>query len=129
MVIVNEHIQLNITINLFVSIISLLIFYFHKINVLIILNKFWQSLRARTEKALVKSQLEDNDSKVAVKQILSFTLTEKVSLSLSLPPRCLILMYFKSLIGCIGRVPLWGKYSFKKLLRQVFWFCSCQVYG
>ncbi|XP_061969813.1 uncharacterized aarF domain-containing protein kinase At1g71810, chloroplastic isoform X1 [Populus nigra] len=36
-----------------------------------------ESLRARTEKALVKSQLEDNDSKVAVKQILSFTLTEK----------------------------------------------------
>ncbi|XP_011026287.1 PREDICTED: LOW QUALITY PROTEIN: uncharacterized aarF domain-containing protein kinase At1g71810, chloroplastic [Populus euphratica] len=36
-----------------------------------------ESLRARTEKALVKSQLEDNDSKVAVKQILSFMLTEK----------------------------------------------------
>uniref|UniRef100_A0A6N2L2K4 Protein kinase domain-containing protein n=1 Tax=Salix viminalis TaxID=40686 RepID=A0A6N2L2K4_SALVM len=32
-----------------------------------------ESLRARTEKVLV----EDNDSKVAVKQILSFTLTEK----------------------------------------------------
>ncbi|KAM7507964.1 hypothetical protein LguiA_018417 [Lonicera macranthoides] len=37
-----------------------------------------ESLRARTEKALVKSQTEDgDDSKVIFKQILSFTLTEK----------------------------------------------------
>ncbi|CAK7346703.1 unnamed protein product [Dovyalis caffra] len=36
-----------------------------------------ESLRAKTEKALVQSQLEDKDSKEAIKQILSFTLTEK----------------------------------------------------
>ncbi|XP_023772238.1 uncharacterized aarF domain-containing protein kinase At1g71810, chloroplastic [Lactuca sativa] len=34
-----------------------------------------ESLRARTERALVK--VEDNDSNVVIKQILSFTLTEK----------------------------------------------------
>lgn len=38
----------------------------------------WQSLRARTERALVKRQTEDAVSKVAIKEILSFTLTEKV---------------------------------------------------
>lgn len=44
----------------------------------------WQSLRARTEKALVKSQTEDSDdSKVIFKQILSFTLTEKVCANLN----------------------------------------------
>ncbi|KAK2980507.1 hypothetical protein RJ640_022509 [Escallonia rubra] len=36
-----------------------------------------ESLRARTDKALVKQQIDDNDSKVVIKQILSFTLTEK----------------------------------------------------
>lgn len=39
----------------------------------------WQSLRARTEKALVKSQMQDRDSRVITKEILSFALTEKVS--------------------------------------------------
>ncbi|XP_057502259.1 uncharacterized aarF domain-containing protein kinase At1g71810, chloroplastic isoform X5 [Actinidia eriantha] len=36
-----------------------------------------ESLRARTEKALVKKQMDDNDSRMIVKQILSFTLNEK----------------------------------------------------
>ncbi|XAR62225.1 Cadmium-transporting ATPase [Bertholletia excelsa] len=36
-----------------------------------------ESLRARTEKSLVINQMEDNDSRMAVKQVLSFTLTEK----------------------------------------------------
>uniref|UniRef100_A0A5B7BC16 ABC1 atypical kinase-like domain-containing protein n=1 Tax=Davidia involucrata TaxID=16924 RepID=A0A5B7BC16_DAVIN len=36
-----------------------------------------ESLRARTEKALVKKQIEDNDSRVVIRQIISFTLTEK----------------------------------------------------
>ncbi|KAL6984236.1 hypothetical protein U1Q18_017613 [Sarracenia purpurea var. burkii] len=36
-----------------------------------------ESLRARTEKALVKKKMEDNDSRMVVKQILSFTLTER----------------------------------------------------
>ncbi|KAK9271169.1 hypothetical protein L1049_026758 [Liquidambar formosana] len=36
-----------------------------------------ESLRARTEKSLVKVQIEDTDSRVVIKQILSFTLTEK----------------------------------------------------
>ncbi|XP_048229548.1 uncharacterized aarF domain-containing protein kinase At1g71810, chloroplastic-like [Ricinus communis] len=36
-----------------------------------------ESLRARTERALVKRQTEDAVSKVAIKEILSFTLTEK----------------------------------------------------
>lgn len=35
-----------------------------------------ESLRARAEKVLVK-QIEDNDSRVVIKQILSFTLTDK----------------------------------------------------
>lgn len=38
-----------------------------------------ESLRARTEKALIKRQVEGNDSRMVVKQILSFTLTEKGS--------------------------------------------------
>ncbi|KAH9692021.1 putative aarF domain-containing protein kinase [Citrus sinensis] len=36
-----------------------------------------ESLRARTEKALVKKQTEDTDSRLITKEILSFTLTEK----------------------------------------------------
>ncbi|KAJ0025068.1 hypothetical protein Pint_07832 [Pistacia integerrima] len=36
-----------------------------------------ESLRARTEKALVKKQVEDTDSRAIIKQVLSFTLTEK----------------------------------------------------
>ncbi|WCJ44036.1 Protein kinase superfamily protein [Euphorbia peplus] len=36
-----------------------------------------ESLRASTERALVKRQTEEDDSKVAIKQVLSFTLTEK----------------------------------------------------
>ncbi|KAJ4701125.1 Protein kinase superfamily protein [Melia azedarach] len=36
-----------------------------------------ESLRARTEKALVKSQMQDRDSRVITKEILSFALTEK----------------------------------------------------
>ncbi|XP_002527120.2 uncharacterized aarF domain-containing protein kinase At1g71810, chloroplastic isoform X1 [Ricinus communis] len=36
-----------------------------------------ESLRARTERALVKRQTEDAVSKVAIKEILSFTLTQK----------------------------------------------------
>ncbi|KAF8026707.1 hypothetical protein BT93_F3244 [Corymbia citriodora subsp. variegata] len=38
-----------------------------------------ESLRARTERALMKRQAEGNDSRMVVKQILSFTLTEKGS--------------------------------------------------
>ncbi|KAG8369252.1 hypothetical protein BUALT_Bualt15G0132200 [Buddleja alternifolia] len=38
-----------------------------------------ESLRARTERALVTKQVEDNDSKMAIKQILSFALNEKGS--------------------------------------------------
>ncbi|KAI6691161.1 hypothetical protein NL676_027989 [Syzygium grande] len=38
-----------------------------------------ESLRARTEKALMKGQVEGNDSRMVIKQILSFTLTEKGS--------------------------------------------------
>ncbi|XP_059631476.1 uncharacterized aarF domain-containing protein kinase At1g71810, chloroplastic [Cornus florida] len=38
-----------------------------------------ESLRARTERALVKKQVEDNNTRVVVRQILSFTLTEKGS--------------------------------------------------
>lgn len=38
-----------------------------------------QSLRAtQTEKTLVKNNMEDKDSRIVVKEILSFTLTEKV---------------------------------------------------
>jgi hypothetical protein len=41
-----------------------------------------QSLRARSEKSLVKSQKEDSDSsRYAIKQVLSFTLTEQVKLN------------------------------------------------
>ncbi|KAA8537986.1 hypothetical protein F0562_027433 [Nyssa sinensis] len=36
-----------------------------------------ESLRARTDKALVKEQTAGNDSRVVIRQILSFTLTEK----------------------------------------------------
>ncbi|KAI9199975.1 hypothetical protein LWI28_000963 [Acer negundo] len=36
-----------------------------------------ESLRARTDKALVKKQTEDRDSRVIIKEVLSFTLTEK----------------------------------------------------
>ncbi|XP_043809296.1 uncharacterized aarF domain-containing protein kinase At1g71810, chloroplastic isoform X2 [Manihot esculenta] len=36
-----------------------------------------ESLRARTERALVKQQIAQTSSKVAIKQVLSFTLTEK----------------------------------------------------
>ncbi|KAM4123409.1 hypothetical protein ACB094_01G157600 [Castanea mollissima] len=36
-----------------------------------------ESLRARTEKALVRKPAEETNSKVVVKQVLSFTLTEK----------------------------------------------------
>ena len=36
-----------------------------------------ESLRARTERALVTKQMEGTDSRLVVKQILSFTLTEK----------------------------------------------------
>ncbi|KAI8531606.1 hypothetical protein RHMOL_Rhmol11G0149300 [Rhododendron molle] len=36
-----------------------------------------ESLRARTEKTLVKKNMEDKDSRIVVKEILSFTLTEK----------------------------------------------------
>ncbi|KAH9757822.1 putative aarF domain-containing protein kinase [Citrus sinensis] len=36
-----------------------------------------ESLRARTEKALIKKQTEDTDSRLITKEILSFTLTEK----------------------------------------------------
>ncbi|KAK2659164.1 hypothetical protein Ddye_005697 [Dipteronia dyeriana] len=36
-----------------------------------------ESLRARTDKALVKRQAEDGDSRVIIKEVLSFTLTEK----------------------------------------------------
>lgn len=36
-----------------------------------------ESLRARTEKALVKKQAEDTDSRLITKEILSFALTEK----------------------------------------------------
>ncbi|XP_030523428.2 uncharacterized aarF domain-containing protein kinase At1g71810, chloroplastic isoform X1 [Rhodamnia argentea] len=38
-----------------------------------------ESLRARTDKALMKRQVEGNDSRMVIKQILSFTLTEKGS--------------------------------------------------
>ncbi|KAL6316865.1 hypothetical protein AAG906_022583 [Vitis piasezkii] len=38
-----------------------------------------KSLRARTERALVTKQMEGTDSRLVVKQILSFTLTEKVT--------------------------------------------------
>ncbi|XP_012089889.1 uncharacterized aarF domain-containing protein kinase At1g71810, chloroplastic isoform X2 [Jatropha curcas] len=38
-----------------------------------------ESFRARTERALVKRQIEDTGSRVAIKEILSFTLTEKGS--------------------------------------------------
>ncbi|KAK4740897.1 hypothetical protein SAY87_024485 [Trapa incisa] len=38
-----------------------------------------ESLRAKTEKALVEKPVEDNDPRMAIKQILSFTLTEKGS--------------------------------------------------
>ncbi|XP_056164214.1 uncharacterized aarF domain-containing protein kinase At1g71810, chloroplastic isoform X2 [Syzygium oleosum] len=38
-----------------------------------------ESLRAGTEKALMKGQVEGNDSRMVIKQILSFTLTEKGS--------------------------------------------------
>lgn len=37
-----------------------------------------QSLRARTGTTLVKKNMEDKDSRIVVKEILSFTLTEKV---------------------------------------------------
>ncbi|KAI9185092.1 hypothetical protein LWI28_004065 [Acer negundo] len=36
-----------------------------------------ESLRARTDKALVKKQTEDRDSRVIIKEVLSFTLIEK----------------------------------------------------
>ncbi|KAM7266189.1 hypothetical protein ACFE04_004086 [Oxalis oulophora] len=36
-----------------------------------------ESLRARTEKPLVEKQTEDSDSRVVIKQILTFTFTEK----------------------------------------------------
>ncbi|KAG5525381.1 hypothetical protein RHGRI_031895 [Rhododendron griersonianum] len=36
-----------------------------------------ESLRARTEKTSVKKNMEDKDSRIVVKEILSFTLTEK----------------------------------------------------
>ncbi|KAG6673812.1 hypothetical protein I3842_15G010400 [Carya illinoinensis] len=38
-----------------------------------------ESLRAKTEKALVRKQAEETDSRVVIKQVLSFTLTEKGS--------------------------------------------------
>uniref|UniRef100_A0A2P2M0J7 ABC1 family protein n=1 Tax=Rhizophora mucronata TaxID=61149 RepID=A0A2P2M0J7_RHIMU len=41
-----------------------------------------ESLRARTEKALVKRKTEENESEVAIKQILSFTLTKNVQICL-----------------------------------------------
>jgi len=40
---------------------------------------FLQSLRARTEQSLVRNQQEDVDSaRYAIKQVLSFTLTDQV---------------------------------------------------
>ncbi|KAH7568131.1 hypothetical protein JRO89_XS07G0243900 [Xanthoceras sorbifolium] len=36
-----------------------------------------ESLRARTDNALVKKMVEDSDSRVIIKEVLSFTLTEK----------------------------------------------------
>ncbi|KAK7857199.1 putative aarf domain-containing protein kinase [Quercus suber] len=40
-------------------------------------NLLYESLRARTEKALVRKPAEETNSRVVVKQVLSFTLTEK----------------------------------------------------
>lgn len=45
---------------------------------------FSQSLRVRTEQSFVKQEAVDRDSRVVFKQILSFTLTEKVITKLDL---------------------------------------------
>ena len=62
----------------------------------------WQSLRARTEKALVKKQMDGNDSRMIVKQILSFTLNEKVYM-LSLNE----IIFGNCRLSCVNNLKIW----------------------
>ncbi|KAH9692029.1 putative aarF domain-containing protein kinase [Citrus sinensis] len=68
-----------------------------------------ESLRARTEKALVKKQTEDTDSRLITKEILSFTLTEKGLDALGIAT----LDYFTSAV-----IPFAAPFSFSSLTEE-----------
>ncbi|KAH9757825.1 putative aarF domain-containing protein kinase [Citrus sinensis] len=68
-----------------------------------------ESLRARTEKALIKKQTEDTDSRLITKEILSFTLTEKGLDALGIAT----LDYFTSAV-----IPFAAPFSFSSLTEE-----------
>lgn len=56
----------------------------------------WQSLRARTDKAALVKKVDDHDNRMVIKQVLSFTLTEKVVLSLFINLLLLVMKKYSS---------------------------------